>query len=302
MPTSPTLIDALPDAPSRDMTDEEFVEAADTWVAAQPTLRTQINSVATTTYNNAVEAHEDAVAAAASEVAAEAAKTAALGVSDYIATSASSLTMAAGSKTIVLEEAGKAFAATEQIALSYRGDPEIKLFATIDSVSGQTITATVAADGVVGSGGPYDDWLVISGELMQSGATVDEIWEMATAYAAVTPKVMQDALAEVTLTVSGTTIITTGDAAPDHEKFINAAITLAGNYTLPNLLNPKVGRTGRIRIIQDGTGGRTLSVGSNWDRAGGTTSLSTAAGAVDILEYEVISTTQILYDILRAPT
>lgn len=83
--------------------------------------------------------------------------------------------------------------------------------------------------------------------------------------------------------------------AVDMSAFINAAVTLAGNRTLGNPINTKTGQTGVIRLTQDGTGSRTLAYGGNWKFAGGTAPvLSTAAGAVDLLFYQVISSTFIL--------
>lgn len=74
----------------------------------------------------------------------------------------------------------------------------------------------------------------------------------------------------------------------------DAAVTLGGNRTFANPSNPAPGQAGSIFITQDGTGSRTLSFGSYWDFAGGTAPvLSTAAGAVDRLDYIVRTTTSI---------
>jgi len=102
---------------------------------------------------------------------------------------------------------------------------------------------------------------------------------------ALTPGDTYSALAEVTLTDAAT-------IAVDMSTFINAVVTLGGNRTLGNPSNTKVGQTGRIRIIQDGTGSRTLAYSSNWKFTSGVAPVvSTAAGAVDFLEYEVVTST-----------
>lgn len=104
-----------------------------------------------------------------------------------------------------------------------------------------------------------------------------------------------NALAEVTLTDAAT-------IAVDMSTFINGVVTLGGNRTLGNPTNAKPGQTGRIRFIQDGTGTRTLTVSSNWKRSGGALALSTAPGTIDILRYDVISSTYIEYSISRNPS
>ena len=68
------------------------------------------------------------------------------------------------------------------------------------------------------------------------------------------------------------------------------AVTLtASTGTLANPASPVNGQAIRIRVIQDGTGGRTLAYGSAYDfGAAGTPSLSSAAGKVDILGFEYV--------------
>lgn len=61
-------------------------------------------------------------------------------------------------------------------------------------------------------------------------------------------------------------------------------VTLGGNRTLANPTNMADGRTYVWRIKQDGTGSRTLSYGSKFKWPAGTPpTLSTAAGAVDVI-------------------
>ena len=74
----------------------------------------------------------------------------------------------------------------------------------------------------------------------------------------------------------------------------NFTLTLAGNRTLGAPSNVDAGQVGSIFIIQDGTGSRTLAYNSIWKFAGGTApTLSTAAGAIDRLDYIVQSGTAI---------
>lgn len=90
---------------------------------------------------------------------------------------------------------------------------------------------------------------------------------------------------------SAASLVTLTDAATiavDMSTFINAQVTLGGNRTLGAPTNDKPGQTGVIRIIQDGTGSRTLAFNAAWVFAGGVDPvLSTAASAEDYLFYYV---------------
>jgi hypothetical protein len=65
-----------------------------------------------------------------------------------------------------------------------------------------------------------------------------------------------------------------------------AKVTLGGNRTLANPTNLVAGGTYVLRVIQDGTGSRTLGYGSAYKWANGVVpTLSTAANAVDLLSF-----------------
>jgi hypothetical protein len=101
------------------------------------------------------------------------------------------------------------------------------------------------------------------------------------------------AAAELALTDAGT-------IAVDFSTFINAVVTLGGNRTLGNPINEKPGQSGYIRIVQDGTGSRTLGYGTDWEFAGGVApALSTAANAQDMLFYQVIATDRVLGTLVK---
>lgn len=81
---------------------------------------------------------------------------------------------------------------------------------------------------------------------------------------------------------------------PDFAVANNFSVTLGGNRTLANPSNLTAGQSGSIFISQDGTGSRTLAYGSQYDFAGGTApTLSTAASAVDRIDYVVRTSTSI---------
>jgi hypothetical protein len=93
---------------------------------------------------------------------------------------------------------------------------------------------------------------------------------------------------EITALTDGATI------TPDLADSNNFSVTLGGNRTLANPSNIVAGQSGSIFITQDGTGSRTLAYGSYYDFAGGTApTLSTAANAVDRIDYIVRSSTSI---------
>jgi len=76
----------------------------------------------------------------------------------------------------------------------------------------------------------------------------------------------------------------------------NFALTLANtsSCTLANPSNLTAGQSGSIFVVQDSTGSRLLTYGSNWDFAGGTApTLSTAASSVDRIDYIVRTTSSI---------
>ena len=88
--------------------------------------------------------------------------------------------------------------------------------------------------------------------------------------------------------------------AIDLSTGINFSVTIAGNRTLANPSNPKVGQSGLIAVTQDSTGGRTLSFGSNYKFFDGLVpDLLTTAGAINLLYYVVISPTQIVVTYVR---
>ena len=71
-------------------------------------------------------------------------------------------------------------------------------------------------------------------------------------------------------------------------------VTLGGNRTLGAPTNVVAGQSGVIRVVQDGSGGRTLAYNSVFKFPGGTApTLTTTANAVDLLAYHVESTTRI---------
>ncbi len=84
-----------------------------------------------------------------------------------------------------------------------------------------------------------------------------------------------------TASISGSTVL-------DFQTYQNFVLTFTGNVTLANPSTEAVGQSGFITIIQDGTGSRTLAIGTDYETAGGSgLTISTAAAAVDVIPYVV---------------
>lgn len=86
----------------------------------------------------------------------------------------------------------------------------------------------------------------------------------------------------------------------DADLGLNARVTLAGNRTLGNPTNLVDGDVLNLRIVQDGTGTRTLAFASKWKAAGGVAGVvSTAAGAVDFLSGQYDATPDTIVYVLN---
>ena len=98
------------------------------------------------------------------------------------------------------------------------------------------------------------------------------------------------------VTVTGTAVATTdtdtsnsGTVDLDFSTKQNFVLTLTGNITSLTASNEQVGQSGFIVFIQDGTGGRTVSLHGDYETAGG------AGLALSIQLYQVQLQEQILY-------
>ena len=90
------------------------------------------------------------------------------------------------------------------------------------------------------------------------------------------------------LAATDTDTSNTGSVTIDFAAHQNFVLTLTGNVTLANPSTESVGQAGVFVFIQDGTGSRTLSLGTDYESpAGGGITLSTAASAVDVVPYFV---------------
>ena len=87
----------------------------------------------------------------------------------------------------------------------------------------------------------------------------------------------------------------TGSVTLDFDANQNFVLTLTGNVTLANPSTETVGQSGFITFIQDGTGSRTVSLGTDYETAGGAgLTLTSTASATDIVPYVVVASGRIL--------
>jgi len=92
-----------------------------------------------------------------------------------------------------------------------------------------------------------------------------------------------------------TNATTTGSVTLDFATYQNFVLTMTGNVTLANPSTEAVGQSGFIVFIQDATGGRTVSLGTDYETAGGTgLTLSSAASTTDVVPYIVVASGRIL--------
>ena len=86
-----------------------------------------------------------------------------------------------------------------------------------------------------------------------------------------------------------------GSVTLDFDANQNFVLTLTGDVTLANPSTDKVGQSGFIAFIQDGTGSRTLTLGTDYESAGGSgITLTTTASATDLVPYVIIAANRVL--------
>lgn len=86
-----------------------------------------------------------------------------------------------------------------------------------------------------------------------------------------------------------------GNVTLDFTTFQNHILTLTGAVTLVNPSTEAVGQTGVLVFIQDGSGNRTVSLGTDYETAGAAgITLSTAASTTDLVPYIVAASGRIL--------
>jgi hypothetical protein len=255
--------------------DATFDQAIKTFANVSPANDAVLASVAM--------AQGAADAALLAQVAAEAARAATVAVAADLGDFDSAVTAAQAAQTAAAASAEAAAASAVAAAV-------------FDPTTYALKATTVSGGGLVTGGGS----LATNRTITVTAAAAADVRTGTSTARAMTPGDTYSAFAEVALTdVAG------GTVAVDLGAFVNALLTFTGSAnsrTLGNPTNPKVGQEGSIRLVQSGSGSNSLSFGGYWKRVGGAPTLSTAAGTNDVLVYKVITSTFILYDVMKAPS
>ena len=162
---------------------------------------------------------------------------------------------------------------------------------------------TLAADSV--NAAKIVDGTIVVGDIADDAVTADKLansinTDIATGVTAGTTAsaALPKAGGTMTGSVKGSTLTdatNTGSITLDFSVSQNFVLTLTGNVTLANPSTEAVGQSGFIACIQDGTGSRTLSLGTDYETAAAAgITLTTTASATDLIPYLVVASNRIL--------
>ena len=190
------------------------------------------------------------------------------------------------------------FGADNDVTLTHAADTSLTcnlmMAATTFEPSGDTAAGDNAAIGFTAAEG-----LILTGQGSTNDVTIKndadaDVIEIPTGTTNVT---VAGGLTVGTVATAKTDTDTTntGSVTLDFSANQNFVLTLTGAVTLANPSTEAVGQSGFIVFIQDSTGGRAVSLGTDYETAGGAgLTLSTAASATDIVPYVVAASNRIL--------
>ena len=181
------------------------------------------------------------------------------------------------------------FTSSDTIAASY-----------INGLAGEvtgTGAATVVADNIIDeanlkiSNTPTNGYVLTA----QSGNTGGLTWAADSTTDSTKLPLAGGTLTGAVMTSTDTDTTNTGTVTLDFSANQNFVLTLTGNVTLANPSTEAVGQSGFIAFIQDGTGSRTVALGTDYETpaAAGLT-LTATASATDLVPYLVVASNRIL--------
>jgi hypothetical protein len=255
-----------------------FDARMDAQLLSQATFDTEINLSIAAMNTVAGEVSTSATAASASATAAASSATSAIGGTTKVASSTTSVTLSLAAKAISLVETGRTFTNGERVALVRASDPSSQGsgIASLCVMGGTPATMTITLDTILGSTGPFTDWLVMDAAFVQLlAATATQTKAGLLATVAVTPASLVAAMAFQTLTDAAT-------IAWNMALGVNAKVTITASRAVGLPTNLFDGMSYALYVTQGGVG----SFGLTWDAIfdwgiSGAPSLSTTAGKTD---------------------
>ena len=195
--------------------------------------------------------------------------------------------------SITIQDGGSIGSASDLNAVTISSGGVVAVTATTASSNSTTGALTVAGGaGVAADLGVGDDLRLISDSAVLSFGADSDVTLTHAADASLT--LAGGTVAQLIMSTGSilpstdTDTSNTGSVTLNFQTKQNFVLTFTGNVTLANPTTETAGQSGVIVCIQDGTGSRTLSLGTDYETAGGAgITLSTAASAVDVIPYFV---------------
>ena len=184
------------------------------------------------------------------------------------------------------------FGDDQDVTLTHNADTGLTLNSVMVATTFEPTGDTAAGDNAV-IGYTAAEGLILTGQGSTSDITIKndadaDVFTVATGTTTGT-------FAGTVLAKTDTDASNTGSVTLDFTANQNFVLTLTGNVTLANPTTEQVGQSGFIAFIQDGTGSRTVSLGTDYETAAAAgLTLTSTASATDLVPYLVVASGRIL--------